>query len=181
MKKLICILITLSFCLTLISCGEKTSPEENPDAPSKESTEETTVEETTEFDNREYVMNNVLTAILSNLKYGIGSGFSISVGELANSFIENYDLQYYTAEEAIEKGYMQESDIEGIESTENFYFFAISGDTMRNPDIPYLTAYNDPAMCGWILLDENNSLEDYGINLCDDLHTCAVMKMTSGF
>lgn len=118
----------------------------------------------------------ILDAELSNLDCNIGP-FSITIGELVNSAIDDYRIQYLTGVEAIEQGYA-ESELVNEVDLDNVYCAIISGDTMLNPDIPGITNYNTAAVVALMEFDENNKLLGANIELCDDLETCAFLIIT---
>lgn len=128
---------------------------------------------------RPVVSKDDLNDALSKVKY-YNDPFSISVGELVNSTMDSYYVTYYTGEEAIEKGLITKSQIASSVDINFLYYAVISGDTMMNPDIPYLTEYNERALEVWMVFDENNRLIDSGVSgICSDLQTCAILIMTS--
>ena len=126
------------------------------------------------------VPNSVLDNALSNAKY-YSSPFSISVGKLVNSAMDNYKIKYLTGEEAIAEGYLSESDIDSSINIDNLYYAIISGDSMVNPDIPYMTEYEEEAVKVWMVFDENDELLNSGVTLCNNLQTCAILLMTSSY
>lgn len=126
------------------------------------------------------VPSNVLDAAVSNAKYN-ASPFSISVGKLVNSAIDNYSMKHYTGEEAISKGYLKRNQIDSSVDVDYLYCSIISGETMINPDIPYLTEYEQEAVKVWMLFDENDELLNYGVELCENLETYAILMMTSSY
>ena len=126
------------------------------------------------------VPTSVLDNSLSNAKY-YSSPFSISVGKLVNSAMDNYKIKYLTGEEAIAEGYLSESDIDSSIDIDYLYYAIISGDSMVNPDIPYMTEYEEEAVKVWMLFDENDELLNSGVTLCSNLQTCAILLMTSSY
>ena len=126
------------------------------------------------------VPTSVLDNALSNAKY-YSSPFSISVGKLVNSAMDNYKIKYLTGEEAIAEGYLSESDIDSSIDINYLYYAVISGDSMVNPDIPYMTEYEKEAVKVWMVFDENDELLNSGVTLCSNLQTCAILLMTSSY
>ncbi|MBQ7302188.1 MAG: hypothetical protein IJW89_01235 [Clostridia bacterium] len=134
----------------------------------------------TESFEKHVVPTSVLDNALSNAKY-YSSVFSISVGKLVNSAMDNYKIKYLTGEEAIAEGYLSESDIDSSIDVNYLYYAVISGDSMVNPDIPYMTVYEKEAVKVWMIFDENDELLNSGVALCNNLRTCAIMLMTSTY
>lgn len=126
------------------------------------------------------VPTSVLDNALSNAKY-YSSPFSISVGKLINSAMDNYKIKYLTGEEAIAEGYLSESNIDSSIDIDYLYYAIISGDSMVNPDIPYMTEYEEEAVKVWMVFDENDELLNSGVTLCSNLRTCAILLMTSSY
>ena len=126
------------------------------------------------------VPESILAKAVSNTKYR-ASAFSISVGQLVNSAMDGYTLTHYTGQEAIDKGYLSKSNIDSSVDLDYLYCSIISGDTMMNPDIPYMTAYEPVAVKVWMIFDENETLLNSGVELCDNLQTCAILIMTRGY
>lgn len=123
---------------------------------------------------------SVLDAAVSNARYR-ASAFSVSVGKLVNSAIDNYSLKHYTGEEAISKGYLKKDQIDSSVDIDYLYCSVISGETMINPDIPYLTEYEQEAVKVWMIFNENDELVNYGVELCSNLETYAILMMSSGY
>lgn len=126
------------------------------------------------------VPTSVLDAALSDAKY-YASPFSISIGELVNSAMDNYQVEYLRGEDAIAKGYLSESDIDSSVDINYLYYAIISGDTMLNPDIPYMTEYEAEAVQVWMIFDENNNCQNSGVTLCNNLETCAMLLMSYSY
>lgn len=126
------------------------------------------------------VPKSVLDNTVSNAKYK-ASAYSISVGRLVNSAMDGYTLKHYSGTEAISNGYLKRSQIDNSVDIDNLYCSIISGDTMVNPDIPYMTEYEQQAVKVWMIFDENDTLLNYGVELCDNLQTCAILIMTRGY
>lgn len=122
----------------------------------------------------------VLDAALSKAKYHVSS-FSISVGKLVNAAMDYYEIEYLTGEEAIAQGYLSTNNIDETINIDNLYYAIISGDCMQNPAYPYMTEYEQAAVTGWLLFDDNDKLMKSGISVCENLHTCAVFIMTSSY
>ena len=118
----------------------------------------------------------VLDDALSNVTYRY-SMFSISVGELVNQAVKNYKITYYTGEEAIRKGLVKKSEIGSSVDIDFLYYAVISGDVMMNPQIPYMTQYDEKAVIAWMIFNENDQLLNSGVTLCKNLQTCALMLM----
>ncbi len=123
---------------------------------------------------------DVLNKSVSNAKYYV-SAYSISVGKLVNSAVENYKITHYSGEDAIKNGFLKKSQIDSSVDCDYLYCTIISGDTMLNPEIPYLTEYEPEAVKVWTIFNENDELLNYGVELCDNLETCAIIIMTSGY
>lgn len=124
------------------------------------------------------VSTTVLNDALSKTKY-YSEPFSISIGKLVNAAMDNYHVTYMTGKESIEKGYVLESQVDESINLDYFYYAIISGDTMVNPNIPYMTEYEEEAAKVWLYFDENDNLLTSGVELCENLSTCAIMIMTS--
>ncbi len=129
---------------------------------------------------RHVVSRTILDESLSNIKYR-SSIFTISIGKLVNSAMSDYKIEYFTGEEAIEKGYLSESDIDSSIDINYLYYAIISGETMQNPDVPYMTTYEEEAVIAWLLFDENDQLKNSGVALCGNLQTCAILLMSSSY
>ncbi len=123
------------------------------------------------------VPTSVLDNAVSNTKY-YSSPFSITIGKLVNSAMENYQLKYLSGEEAIAQGYLNQNDIDASINIDNLYYAIISGDTMVNPSIPYMTEYEEEAVKIWMIFDENDQLVNSRAILCSNLQTCAIIIMT---
>ena len=119
----------------------------------------------------------VLDAALSSIRYYSGP-FSISLGELIPAAIKGYTIKYYRGEDAIEKGYISKSDFDSGVDINNVYYAVVSGNTMVNPDIPYLTNYVSGAVKTSMIFDDNDQLVSANVSLCSDLQTCAILMMT---
>ena len=90
--------------------------------------------------------------------------------------MRSYEVKYISGEEAISKGYLE---IEGSDlDVNNLYFAIISGDTIKNPDLPYMSEYEEFAATVWMLFDENDNLQQSGVTVCQSLHNCAILIMT---
>lgn len=129
---------------------------------------------------RHIVPTDVLDNELSNAKY-YNNPFSISVGKLVNSAMDNYKVKYYSGEEVITRNYLSKSQIDDSVDINNLYFAVISGDTMVNPEIPYMTEYESEAIKVWMIFDENDQLLNSNVTLCENLQTCAILLMTSTY
>lgn len=123
------------------------------------------------------IPNDVLDDALSNIKY-YSNPFSITLGKLINTAMGGYDIQYLTGEEAIAQEYLSEDELGDSVDLSYVYYAIISGDVMLNPDIPYMTNYEEEAIKGWMVFDKNDQLQGYSITLCYDLQTCAFLIMT---
>lgn len=122
----------------------------------------------------------VLDETVSYARY-YASAFSISVAELVSSAMPNYTMKHYTGNEAISKGYLSKSQIDSSVDLDDLYCSIISGDTMINPDIPYMTEYEKVAVKVWMIFDENDELINCGVELCENLKTCAILIMSRGY
>lgn len=129
---------------------------------------------------RHIVSTSVLDSAVSSAKYSNGP-FSISVGKLVNSCMSDYSMKHYTGEDAISNGYLNRNQIDSSVDINNVYCSIISGDTKVNPSIPYLTEYAEVAVKVMMVFDENDNLQDYGVELCNNLQTCAILIMSSGY
>ena len=129
---------------------------------------------------RHIVPATVLDSAVSNAKYSSGP-FSITLGKLVNSAMSNYSMKHYTGDEALSKGYLNKSQIDSSVDINNLYCSIISGDTKVNPSIPYMTEYEDVAVKVWMIFDENDNLQNYGVELCSNLQTCAILIMSSSY
>lgn len=164
MKKFLVFILTVSIVLIASACNQ--TIDKNPDLK-KESEQPT-------------ISTSVLDEALSNSKYYCDP-FSISVGKLVNSAMDSYKITYLTGKEAIEKGYLSESEIDESVNLDYLYYAIISGDTMVNPDIPYMTEYEDEAAKVWMVFDEKENFLTSGVSLCENLSTCAIIIMTSSY
>ena len=126
------------------------------------------------------ISTSELNNALSKLKYSSGI-FTISIGELVNSAVDNYKIEYLIGEEIIEKGYLSESDINDSVNIDNLYYAIVSGDCMINPGVPYMTNYETEAVKAWMVFDENDQLLNSGVTLCSNLQTCAMLIMSSSY
>lgn len=126
------------------------------------------------------VSDIVLNSCLANMRYYSGP-FSITVAELMYSAISGYEVKYYSGEEAIRKGYLSKDSIDKSVDLDCLYYAVMSGNVMINPDLPYLTNYEDRAVEAWMVFDENDNLQNYGLKLCKNLETCAILLTTSGY
>ncbi len=127
------------------------------------------------------VPTEILDKTLSELKYRSGM-FSISLGKLVNLAIDNYKIEHMSGEEAVEKGYIKQADINTNKINVTFlYYVIISGDTMINPEIPYYTAYEKEAVRVWMEFDEQNNFKQAGMTLCENLQTFAILTMSASY
>ena len=161
MKNALIYIIIFTMTFFIIACEETTD-----DKHVVNSTEEFVVSKT-DLDN----------ALFSSKYYS--DPFSISVDKLVNAAMDGYKVTYMTGKESIEKGYVQESQIDESIDLDCFYYAVIAGDTMVNPDIPYMTEYEEEAVSVWMYFDENGNLLTSGVDLCENLSTCAIIIMTS--
>ena len=127
------------------------------------------------------VPENVLNKVLSDMRYDISQQFSIPMGQLINYSIDGYKLQYYSVEEAPSLGYLFEGDLPETADEDMVYIAVVSGNTKVNPEIPYMTEYEDQALVAYMEFDENNNLIDYGYDACSNLHNCALIMFSSSF
>ena len=121
----------------------------------------------------------VLDNALSNITYKSGP-FSISLGRLIPSAIQNYSIKYYTGEDAIKEGYISKKDFDSSIDINNVYYAVVSGNTKVNPSIPYLTNYYEGAVRASMIFDDNEQLVSANVSMCNDLQTYAILMMTSG-
>lgn len=191
MKKTIAmILCVLLIMICMTACGCK---HEYTSSVTKEPTYDSTGEmtyvcskcnktytESIEKLEKHVVPTSVLDDALSKSKY-YSSPFSISVGKLVNSAMDNYKIKYLTGEDAIKAGIVAKNDIDSSIDINYLYYAIISGDTMMTPDMPYMTAYEEEAVIAWMIFDQNNQLVNSGVRLCDNLETCAILLMTSEY
>ena len=126
------------------------------------------------------IPTEVLDENLSNIRYR-SSAFSITIGKLVNAAMDGYKIEYLTCDEAISEGYLTEDEIDTEVNRDKFYFAIISGETMVNPSVPNMTEYEDEAVIAWMIFDDNNKMTNSGVNLCDNLQTCAIILMTSSY
>ena len=126
------------------------------------------------------VPTSVLDKALTNSRY-YNSPFSITVGKLVNSAMDNYKIKYLTGEEAIAQRYLSKNQIDSSIDIDYVYYAIISGDSMVNPDIPYMTEYEKEAVKVWMVFDENDELLNSGVTLSSNLETCAIILMTSSY
>ncbi len=172
MKKTLSILLLIATVMCMFcGCGGK-------EEASSEVAEETVVSEVVE--EKHTIPTSVLDEAISNAKY-VSSPFSISVGELVNSAVSNYKIKYLTGEEAIAEGHISEEELDSSINIDNLYYGIISGDSMVNPDVPYMTEYEEEAVKVWMVFDENDQLLNSGVTLCSNLQTCAILLMTSSY
>lgn len=187
------VLCTVFVMLQLSGCGDAVCEHEYAGTVTKEATYDeegemtyicskcnSTYTEVIEKLERHIVPTTVLDSAVSNAKFNNGP-FSISIGKLVNSCVSNYSMRHYTGEEAISKGYLNTNQIDGSVDINNVYCSIISGDTKVNPSIPYLTEYAEVAVKVWMIFDENDKLQNYGVELCNNLQTCAILIMTSSY
>lgn len=190
MKKTLLVVLSMVFAMLLAGCGcEHEYISTITKEPTYEAEGETTYvcskcddtyTEPIEKLEKHIVPTSVLDNALSNAKY-YSSPFSISVGKLVNSAMDNYEIEYLTGEEAISNGYLSEDEIDSSVNIDNLYYAIISGDYMVNPDIPYMTEYEEEAVKVWMIFDENDKLLSSGVTLCNNLQTCAFLIMTSSY
>jgi len=133
-----------------------------------------------EIPRKHVVSTAILERAVSSTRYSSGV-FSITLGELVNSAMSDYSIEYLSAEEAISKGHLNESEIDSSIDTDYLYVAVISGDAMQNPDFPYMTTYEESAAVVWMIFDESDNLLNSGVELCNNLRTCAILLMTSTF
>ena len=162
MKKVFISILILMIAISMIGCNKTADNKSSSNNSSNKSTISTTI----------------LDEALSNSKY-YSDPFSISVGKLVNATMDNYKITYMTGKESIEKGYVLESQVDESIDLDYFYYAVISGDTMVNPDIPYMTEYEEEAVKVWMYFDKNGNLLTSGVELCENLSTCAIIIMTS--
>lgn len=194
MKKIISMTLMLAFALMLFSgcvsnrqCDHQyiSSITKEPDYENEGEKVYTcsecgdTYSETIEKLVRRTLSTTVLDAALSSIRYYSGP-FSISLGNLIPAAMEDYNIQYYTGEDAIEKGYISKRDFDSSVDINNVYYAVVSGNTMVNPDIPYLTNYVAGAVKTSMIFDDNDQLVSANVTLCSNLQTCAILLMTSG-
>ena len=129
---------------------------------------------------RHVVPTSVLDEALSSSRYH-SSAFSISVGQLVNAAMDNYKVQYLSGEEALSKGYITDNQIDSSVDVNYLYYAIISGDTMMNPELPYLTNYENEAVKVWMIFDDRDQLVNSGVTLCSNLQTCAILIMSNGY
>lgn len=129
---------------------------------------------------RHIVSTSVLDSAVSSAKYSSGP-FSISVGKLVNLSMPDYSMKHYTGEDAISNGYLNKNQIDSSVDINNVYCSIISGDTKVNPDIPYLTEYAEVAVKVLMVFDENDNLQNYSVELCSNLQTCAILIMSASY
>lgn len=126
------------------------------------------------------ISTDVLDKELANIKYSNGP-FSIGLGKLVNLAMDGYKIRYLTGEDAIAQKYLSEDELGDSVDLNYVYYAIISGDTMINPDIPYMTNYEEEAVKGWMVFDENDQLQGYSITLCSNLQTCAFLIMSDSY
>lgn len=129
---------------------------------------------------REMLPTEVLDAALSDVRYNM-SPFSITIGRLVNAAIDNYKIKYLTGEEAIDSGYLSETQFDSSVDIHNVYYAIISGDTMINPDIPYMTEYESEAVKAYMIFDDDGVFQEAGVMLCENLQTCAILIMSTSY
>lgn len=161
MKKIISLFMILVLSVSLVACGNVAD-----------------LDVDVEEDEVEAIPTSVLDEALSNVRY-YSNPFSIKLGQLVNSAMPDYQIKYLTCQEAIEQGYVLESEIDSEVNRDKFYYAIISGETQVNPNIPYLTEYEEEAAKVWLLFDDNNNLANSGVQLCTNLETCAIIIMTN--
>ncbi len=127
------------------------------------------------------VPDDILNDVLSDMRYEISQQFSIPMGQLINYSIDGYKLQYYSVEEALSLGYLFEGDLPETADEDMVYIAVVSGNTKVNPEIPYMTEYEDQALVAYMEFDENNNLIDYGYDACSNLQNCALIMFSSSF
>ena len=129
---------------------------------------------------RKTIPTEVLDQTLSDVKY-YSNPFSISLGRLVNAAMDGYKIEYQTGEEAISNGHLSASQFDSTVDINNVYFAIISGDTMMNPDIPYMTEYEKEAVKAYMIFDDNGVFQEAGVKLCENLETCAILIMTTSY
>lgn len=194
MKRILAVVLCAVFVMLQLSgCGDAVCEHEYTATVTKEATYDeegemtyicgkcdSTYTEVIEKLERHIVSTTVLDSAVSNAKYNNGP-FSISIGKLVNSCMSNYSMKHYTGDDAISKGYLTKDQIDSSVDINSIYCSIISGDTKVNPSIPYLTEYADVAVKVWMIFDENDNLQNYGVELCSNLQTCAILIMTSSY
>ncbi|MBR4099856.1 MAG: hypothetical protein IKK55_02575 [Clostridia bacterium] len=126
------------------------------------------------------IPTEVLDENLSNIRYE-SNPFSITIAKLVNSAMDGYKIKYLTCDEAIAEGYLNEDEIDAEVNRDKFYFAIISGETMVNPSIPNMTEHEDEAVIAWMIFDDNDKMVNSGVDLCNNLQTCAIILMTSSY
>lgn len=206
MKKIFCVLISVLLLLSFASCGgsqksDKTASEKRTCADhnytssvAKEASYDSagemlfvcescghTYTQVIEQLTKPTVPNETLDKALSDMRYDISQQFSIPMGQLINYSIDGYKLQYYSVDEALSLGYLFEDDLPETADKDMVYIAVVSGNTKVNPEIPYMTEYEDQALVAYMEFDENNNLIDYGYDACSNLRNCALIMFSSSF
>mgnify|MGYP003292214995 CR=1 FL=1 len=184
----VCLMVCLSACESGVFC-EHTYTSSVTKEPTYEAEGETTyvcskcghtyTEPIAKLE-KHVVPTSILDKALSNSQYSSGM-FSMSVGELVNSAVKNYKIEYLTGEEAIQKGYLNKNDIDDSVDIDYLYYAIVSGECMLNMDIPYMTEYEEEAVKVWLIFDENDKLLNSGASLCQNLRGCAMQIMASSY
>ena len=125
------------------------------------------------------VSTEILDESVSNCRYSVGP-FSITVAELVNSAMESYNLEYLQGEEIVDAGYLSRSSIDSSSDINDWYCAIISGNVMTNPELPYLTTYEDKAVVVLMQFDENDNLINSSLQLCQNMQTFAILVTTNG-
>lgn len=106
------------------------------------------------------------------------SVFSVSVGEIMNAALKSPKIKHLSGKEAVSSGHI--SVDESRTKLDNVYVMIVSGEAAVNPDLPYLTEYEENAIVVALVFDDNDQLIDQSVTLCKNLQTYAIL-MTSGY
>lgn len=156
MKRIIVLILTVAMVLCFAACSADSE------------------EEAYESDG---IPTYILDDVLSNIKYNVGGPFSMTIGELVNSAMPDYQIQYLTGEEAIAQGYA-DSSLENEADINNVYCAIISGNTTPNPYMPNIATYQKEAVVSIMIFNDNNQLLDHNTKICQDLEKCIMVLVS---
>ena len=130
------------------------------------------------------ISKSVLDRAIRSFKLTTGI-WTISLQNLIVAAIPDYEITYYKGEEAISEGFVSESEIDAVATSsydlDYVYFAVVSGDTMTNPSLKYVTKYEENAVRIIMIFDQNDQLIDGGYYICDSLSTFALLYTSEGY
>ncbi len=186
MKKGLILFLVVILAFTLAGCGDTSEDYENNydnGNNAYEANDYNNAYEGNDYNNAyeeptparisDYVLESAMKSCIYRM-----DPFSISVGELLRKAVSGASVIYYNGDEMIEHGICGEDDIDASIDKNNVYYAIISGEVMRNPDIPYMTQHEEKAMIVLMVFDENQNVESYDVQLSETLRICAIQIMT---